>query len=59
MFENDLTPDDIQLTSVSKSFEYEKISREIDTCDDVEILRKIAKLSLKLTFKQQETLSMI
>jgi len=57
--DKDLTLEDIELTTVSKSFEFEKLSREIDTCDDIEQLRKLTKLSIKLMFKQQETISLI
>ena len=59
MMDKDLSLDDIELKTVSKSFEFEKLSRELDTCDDIEQLRKLAKLSIKLMFKQQETLTII
>jgi hypothetical protein len=47
---------DIELKSVNKLFEYEKISRDIDSISDIEIIRKFAKLYIKLYFKQQEIL---
>lgn len=47
----------INLNSFAKLFEYEKLSREIDSCDDLDTLRKIAKSYVKLHFAQQETLS--
>lgn len=47
----------INLNSFAKLFEYEKLSREIDSCDDLDTLRKIAKSYVKLYFAQQETLS--
>ena len=42
-----------------KNFEYEKISREIDTVEDVKLLRDMVKCYLKLYLKQQETISVI
>ena len=52
-----MNPDDIQLQNLSKSFEYTKLSREIDACDDRDDLRNIAKSYVKLYLKQQETVS--
>jgi len=49
-----MDPHDIKLDNLSKIFEYEKISREIDSCDDVELLKNISKSYVKLYFKQQE-----
>ncbi len=47
----------IILNDVSKSFEYEKISRDIDSIDDLITLRSIAKSYVKLYFQQQEVIS--
>jgi len=52
-----MDPNDIKLDNLSKIFEYEKISREIDSCDDVELLKNISKSYVKLYFKQQETVA--
>ena len=52
-------PNEITLDSVSKSFEYEKQAREIDECRDVEELRNLCKLYLKLYLKQQEVIGKI
>jgi hypothetical protein len=52
-----MDPNDIKLDNLSKIFEYEKISREIDSCNDVELLKNIAKSYIKLYFKQQETVA--
>jgi hypothetical protein len=52
-----MNPDSIPLDNVSKLFEYEKISREIDSIEDIEAMRNIAKLHIKLYFKQQEIIS--
>jgi len=54
-----MEPSEITLASPSKSFEYEKLSREIDNVDDVEKLRNMLKSYVKLYFKQQETIKMI
>jgi hypothetical protein len=54
-----MNPDDIELENLSKIFEYEKISREIDSCDDIELLKNISKSYVKLYFKQQEVILQI
>ena len=52
-----MDPDNIQLDNLSKNFEYAKASIEIDSVDDLEDLRNIAKSYMKLYMKQQEVLS--
>ena len=52
-----MDPSKINLDSFSKLFEYEKLAREIDSCDDIEKLKDITKSYIKLYFAQQETLS--
>jgi len=52
-----MDPESIKLNNLSKSFEYTKLASEIDSCDDRDILRNIAKSFVKLYYKQQETLS--
>lgn len=54
---DNLTPEDIQLESVSKNFEYEKISRQIDECNDVSTLKQMLRVQVKLYYKMQETLT--
>ena len=54
-----MNPDDIQLASVAKSFEYEKLAREVDTIDDIEDVKKMLKSYIKLYLKQKETFSSI
>jgi hypothetical protein len=49
-----MDPSNITLESVSKLFEYEKISREIDSCQDLNLLKNIAKSYVKLHLAQQE-----
>ena len=53
-----MNPDDIQLDSMGKSFEYEKIAREIEKMDRDQSIN-CAKSYLKLYLKQQETLKAI
>jgi hypothetical protein len=38
-----MNPDKINLDNINKLFEYEKISREIDSIDNIEQLRDITK----------------
>lgn len=49
--------DNIKLENMTKLFEYEKISRDIDSIDDIDTIKTFAKLYAKLYFKQQEVLS--
>jgi hypothetical protein len=49
-----MSPNDIELENLSKIFEYEKLSREIDSCNNLDILKNITKSYIKLYFKQQE-----
>jgi len=52
-----MNPDKIQLENVNKMFEYEKLSRDIDSVDDIEVLRNYAKSYIKLYLKQQEVVA--
>jgi hypothetical protein len=52
-----MNPNDIDLENMVKLFEYEKISREIDSIDDIDLLRNVAKSYIKLYFKQQEVVA--
>ena len=52
-----MDPNEIELTSIAKLFEYEKQAREIDECNDVDKLKTMLKTSVKLYFKQQEIVS--
>ena len=49
-----MDPSKIELNSISKLFEYEKISREIEQCENIDDLKNIAKSYIKLYFAQQE-----
>lgn len=52
-----MDPDNIELENLSKSFEFFKVSSEIDNIDDVNQLRLVAKSYYKLYLKQQEVVS--
>ncbi len=54
-----MDPNDVKLDNLSKIFEYEKISRNIDTCENIEQIKDIAKSFVKLYLKQQEVISQI
>ncbi len=54
-----MNPEDIKLRSTSQQFEYEKMSRDIDKCDDVEVLREMCKFLVKLEMKTRENYSII
>lgn len=49
-----MNPEEMKLESVSKLFEFEKISRELDTCTNINLMRNICKCYVKLYMKQQE-----
>lgn len=49
-----MNPDNIILENLNKNFEYVRYSREIDSIQDIESLRDIAKSFYKLYLKQQE-----
>jgi hypothetical protein len=51
-----MDPNSIQLDDINKLFEYEMQSREIDGCDDIEKLKDMLKVSIKLYMKQQEVI---
>ena len=48
--------DKIKLENLEKNFEYVRLSKEIDSCDNIDQIKKIAKGFCKLYYKQQETL---
>jgi hypothetical protein len=52
-----MDPNNIELDNLSKSFEYFKVSSEIDSIDDIVQLKNIAKCYYKLYLKQQEVIS--
>ena len=54
-----MDPDSIELKNLSKMFAYQQIAKDIDNCDDRDILKNIAKSFVKLYYKQQETMAVI
>ena len=54
-----MNPDDIILTKTSQQFEYEKFSREIEECNDVEMLQEMCKFLLKLEMKTRSNYSVM
>lgn len=54
-----MDPDKIQLENLSKSFEYFKVSSEIDNIDNLDDIRNIAKCYYKLYLKQQEVVAQL
>ena len=54
-----MNPDDIFIRNVSSQFQYEKMAREIDECDDVEDLRMMCKFLIKMEMKTRETYSIM
>jgi len=55
----DLDPSSVELSSPSKQFAYEQLSRDIEKCTDVKVLQDALRCYVKLYFKQQETISVI
>ena len=51
-----MDPNKIILEDFNKMFEYEKLSRDIDSIEDIEMLRSFAKSYIKLYLKQQEVI---
>ena len=54
-----MNPDDIPIRNVSSQFQYEKMAREVDECDDVETLQQMCKFLIKMEMKTRETYSII
>jgi hypothetical protein len=52
-----MNPNKVELSNLNKSFEYEKIARDIDSISDIDELKNLAKSYIKLYLKQQEVLS--
>jgi hypothetical protein len=52
-----MDPNEVILESLTKNFEYERIAREIDSCESIDQVKDIAKSYVKLHLKYQETLA--
>tara|TARA_R100000951_G_scaffold94534_1_gene83287 strand:+ start:68 stop:259 length:192 start_codon:yes stop_codon:yes gene_type:complete len=55
----ELDPSLITIETPSKLFAYEKMSRDINNCDDIEVLKEALRCYVKLYLKQQEVLKLI
>jgi hypothetical protein len=55
----DMDPDSIQLETTSKLFEYEKLSREIENCEDLDTMKVMARCFIKLYLRHQEVTTQI
>ena len=49
-----MDPSSIQLETTTRLFEYEKISREIESCDNMDALKEMCRCFVKLHLKHQE-----
>ena len=54
-----MNPDDIFIRNTSSLFQYEKMAREIDQCDDIETLQQMCKFLIKMEMKTRETYSIM
>jgi hypothetical protein len=54
-----MNPENITLESLNLNFEYERLSREIETLTDLDDAKNLARYFMKLYFYQQETISKI
>lgn len=52
-----MDPNSISLDNINKMFEYEKLSRDIDSIDEIELVKNYAKSYIKLYLKQQEVVA--
>ena len=51
--------EELKLETINKLFEFEKLSRELDTCTNIDFMKNICKCYIKLYLKQQESLCLI
>lgn len=52
-----MDPTSITLEDINKLFEYEKIARDIDSIDDINIIKNFAKAYARLYLRQQEVVA--
>ncbi len=52
-----MDPNNIELSNLTKSFEYIKFSNQIDNIEDIDDIRTLAKCYFKLYLKQQEVVA--
>ena len=54
-----MKPDDIFIRNISSQFQYEKMAREVDACDDMDDLKEMCKFLIKLEMKTRENYSIM
>ena len=54
-----MNPDDFFIRNISSQFQYEKMAREVDACDDIETLQQMCKFLIKMEMKTREMYSII
>ena len=54
-----MNPDDNVIRNISSQFQYEKMAREVDACDDIETLQQMCKFLIKMEMKTREMYSII
>ena len=52
-----MDPNNIELSNLTKSFEYVKFSNQIDSIEDIDAIKTLAKCYFKLYLKQQEVIA--
>jgi hypothetical protein len=52
-----MDPNNIELSNLTKSFEYIKFSNQIDNINNIDDIRTLAKCYFKLYLKQQEVVA--
>lgn len=52
-----MRPEDIHLSTTSRQFHYETLSRDIENCNDITELKQQLRAWIKLYMKQQETVA--
>ena len=53
-YRKNMDPSDISLESTARLFEYEKLSREVENCDNMDELKQMCRCFIKLHLKHQE-----
>ena len=52
-----MSHEEIKLTTPTRMFTFEQLSRDIDKINDLEVLRDMTKSHIKLYLKQQEVVA--
>jgi hypothetical protein len=52
-----MNPNDIKLDSLTLNFEYERLSRDIDSLNSIDDVKSLTKYFIRMYFLQQETIS--